>query len=167
MLERGWISSKGCHRDLSLAQFFLIFFINDIFLFVSHSKLYNYADDNTLSYSDSNVDRLKEVLETDSNNTIQWFTDNKMQENLHKFQAITVGEKTHKLDLNFKFDNISVLLLGVTIDFKLNFYTYMSEICKKSSRQLKVLKNIGNMLIQNCRLATYYSKSFKDYIVLC
>ena len=30
-------------------------FINDIFHFVQDSTIYNYADDNTLSYSDTNI----------------------------------------------------------------------------------------------------------------
>jgi hypothetical protein len=35
-----------------------------------------------------------------------------------------------------------VKLLGVAIDFKLNFNENISNICKKASRQLNVLKRI-------------------------
>jgi hypothetical protein len=34
-----------------------------------------------------------------------------------------------------------VQLLGVTIDFKLNFNEHISNICKKASRQLNVFRN--------------------------
>jgi hypothetical protein len=37
-------------------------------------------------------------------------------------------------------------LLGVAIYFKLNFNDHISNICKKSSRQLNVLKRIGKHL---------------------
>ena len=37
-----------------------------------------------------------------------------------------------------------VKLLGVTIDFELNFNTCIADICKKASRQLNILKRIGN-----------------------
>jgi hypothetical protein len=39
-----------------------------------------------------------------------------------------------------------VKLLGVTIDFKLNFNTHISNICKKAARQLNVLAE--NQLIR-------------------
>jgi hypothetical protein len=38
-------------------------FINDIFYFIQESSLYNYADDNTLSYEGHNLDQLITVLE--------------------------------------------------------------------------------------------------------
>jgi hypothetical protein len=38
-------------------------FINDIFYFIEHGKLYNYADDNTLSYADQDYNTLINVLE--------------------------------------------------------------------------------------------------------
>jgi hypothetical protein len=38
-------------------------FINDIFHFVQDSTIYNYADDNTLSYSDTNINTVVKTLE--------------------------------------------------------------------------------------------------------
>ena len=40
----------------------------------------------------------------------------------------------------------NVTLLGVNIDFILNFNDQISEICKKASQQLAVLKRIGRFL---------------------
>jgi hypothetical protein len=50
-----------------------------------------------------------------------------------------------------------VKLLGVTIDFKLNFNEHISNICKKASRQLNVLKRIGKHLTKRGKLTIYYS----------
>ena len=41
-------------------------FINDKFYFISDSSLYNYADDNTLSYSGYDLDKIINTLEKDS-----------------------------------------------------------------------------------------------------
>jgi hypothetical protein len=38
-------------------------FISDIFYFIEHGTLYNYADDNTLSYADQDYNTLINVLE--------------------------------------------------------------------------------------------------------
>jgi hypothetical protein len=42
------------------------FFINDIFYFIEHGTLYNYVDDNTLSYADQDYNTLINVLEKES-----------------------------------------------------------------------------------------------------
>ena len=55
-----------------------------------------------------------------------------------KFQAVAVGECTYKENISFNLDNNvinceeSVKLLGVTVDFRLNFDIYMSNVCEKS-----------------------------------
>ena len=86
-----------------------------------------------------------------------------MKANPGKFQAIAVGKHTHSENICFNLgDNIvkcedSVKLLGVTIDFKLNFDEHTSNVCKKTSRQLNVLKRIGGHLCKLGKLNVYYS----------
>jgi hypothetical protein len=124
--------------------------------------MYNYVDDNTLSKSDKSIEKVISALEEDSNSLINWFSANKMQANLDKFQVISVGRKTHgkKVMFNLNGINIScedeVKLLGVTIDFKLNFNTHISNICKKAARQLNVLKRIGKHLNRLGKLTIYH-----------
>ena len=92
-------------------------------------------------------------MEEESKILIYWFSINKMKANPEKVQAITIGKKTHDKNLKFNLEGIEieceteVQLLGVTIDFKLNFNEHISNICKKASRQLNVLKRIGKHLI--------------------
>jgi succinate dehydrogenase flavin-adding protein (antitoxin of CptAB toxin-antitoxin module) len=69
-------------------------FINYIFYFISDSSLYNYADDNTLSYSGYELDKIINTLEKDSLNLIDWFTSNQMKTNPDKYQAIAIGKNT-------------------------------------------------------------------------
>jgi succinate dehydrogenase flavin-adding protein (antitoxin of CptAB toxin-antitoxin module) len=61
---------------------------------ISHSSgLYNYADDNTLSYADTDINKLIKMLEEESKILIYWYSINKMKANPEKVQAITVGKK--------------------------------------------------------------------------
>ena len=102
-------------------------FLNYVFYFIHNSELYNYADDNALSYADTNLNKLIKTLEEESKIPINWFSINKMKANPDKFQAIAVGKKTHDNNLIFNLEGIEieceteVKLLGVSIDFKLNF----------------------------------------------
>ena len=85
-----------------------------------------------------------------------------MQVNPDKFQAIAVGKKTRdenisfNLNGNIKYDD-EVKILGVTFDFMLNFNYHISNICKKASQQLNVLKRIGLHLNRLSKLTIYYS----------
>ena len=51
----------------------------------------------------------------------------------------------------------NVKLLRVTIDSDLNFDNHISEMCKKASRQLNILKRIGKYMNRLGRLTSYYS----------
>ena len=51
-------------------------FINDLFLFVEKSDICNFADDNTLSFSDISVEQIICSLEYGIDVLQQWFTNN-------------------------------------------------------------------------------------------
>ena len=154
---------KGVPQGSILGRVLFNIFINDIFHFIKNCKLFNYADDNTVSHTDTDLKRLIDELVEDSTRLIQWFADNQMKANPGKIQAIAVGKHTHSEIICFNLgDNIvkceaSVKLLGVTIDFKLDFDEHISNVCKKASRQLNVLKRIGGNLCKLGKLNVYYS----------
>ena len=115
------------------------FFINDIFHVIKKGTLYNYADDNTLSFIHKSLTILKEILQGESILLIRWFTENLMKANPDKFQAICIGQKTHDAISSFQLNDTvincddKVTLLGINIDFMLNFNDHISEFCKKAS----------------------------------
>ena len=58
--------------------------------------IYNYADDNTVSNCDNDIDVVIKTLENDSMELINWFSLNLMKANPDKFQAIAIGKKNEK-----------------------------------------------------------------------
>ena len=89
-----------------------------------------------------------------------------MKANPDKFQAICIGQKTHDAISSFHLNDTvincddNVTLLGIKIDFMLNFNDHISKICKKASQQLAVLKRIGGFLTKQGKLTI-----FKSFIV--
>ena len=140
---------KGEPQGSILGSVLFNIFINVIFHFIESCSLYNYADDNTVSDKSLEyvIPKLSEVIVL----LIRWFLNNMMQVSPKKIQAIAVGEKIKIEDINFNLDNNmmkceeNIKLLGVTIDFQLTFNDHVSNIhvCKRASKQLNVLKQIG------------------------
>ena len=128
-------------------------FINDIFYFVKKDTLYNYADDNTLSYGHPDFTVLTSVLESESNVFINWFKVNKMQANPDRFQ---VHENLYPQFYTFMWrDNKT--FRNWNIDYQLNFDIHISSICRKASQQLNILRRLGPYLDRLSKLTIFHS----------
>ena len=161
---------KGVPQGCILGPLLFNIFINDIFYFIEYGTLYNYADDNTLSYVNDNYEKLIDILEKESSVLIDWFKFNCMQANPDKFQAIAVGNKTHAKTPVFKIDPAEITcdevvkLLGIDIDYQLNFNYYIKNICRKASQQLNVLKRIGCFLSKLNKLTIFHTFILSNFI---
>ena len=73
-----------------------------------------------------------------------------MKANPDKFQAFAVGGRTLDEKPTFKIGEAEIVreetvkLLGIEIDYLLNFDTQVSNMCIKASEQINVLKRILN-----------------------
>ena len=145
--------SKGVPQGSILGPILFNVFINDIFLFIKHGQLYNYADDNTLSMSCPDFNVLIESLVDDSKSLIQWFDFKCMQANPEKFQALAVGKKTHEKQPVFKIGDIdikcdeSVKLLGLDIDVRLRFDEYIANLCREKKEKKICVERLLNRWI--------------------
>ena len=108
-------------------------FINDFFYFIHESEICNFADDNSLYASGKTLDEVCCKLERDMKIAMKWFEINSLEANPKKFQLMFLGtKKIIKKCLNIEgkccHSATSVLLLGIIIDWKLNFNDHVKHI---------------------------------------
>ena len=111
----------------------------------------NYADDNTLSYHNNDIEIVKSVLQNETSSAIKWFKDNNMEANSSKFQAMVMSRNVN-CQISFIINGVEIpssdhiKLLGVDFDKKLNFDIHITNLCKKAGRRLNAMSRLSNSL---------------------
>ena len=108
-------------------------------------------------YSDTVI----HTLQQDCSSLLHWFQEHQMKVNPDKFQAIRFGKRGNGVITDFTCGMTqvrcedSVVLLGIALDHMLTFNDHITDICKKSARQLAVLKRLGHLLTLQGKIAIF------------
>ena len=163
---------RGVPQGSILGPLLFNVFINDMFYLNNDINIYNYADDNCISYAEQNVLQIKIILEKETNKMMDWFAKNSLAANPTKFQTMLMCGNNKKVDdLNIIVENTklestsSIKILGVNIDSKLNFNDHVCDMCTKAGRQLNVLQRLKGSLDFDSRMVIYKSLSSQILII--
>ena len=137
-------------------------YLNDLLHQISKMcTIYNYADDNSLSYHHENPQVVKDVLEGASHCALKWFKENFMLANPDKFQAIVLSRRPEPSIASFKIDDVTICparevkMLGFIVDDRLNFRQHVSQMCTRAGRQVNALRRLSSFLSIENKLAIY------------
>ena len=153
---------SGVPQGSILGPILFNIFINDLFLWIDEASLHNFADDNTLSAFAKSIRELILILEKESENAIDWFKENGMSVNPGKFHGIIINRcgrhpNVHKMNFSgFEITTEKIVnLLGIDIDYKLNFNKHIGSLCKKAGGQLNAI----------CRMGKYVGEDEKKVLI--
>ena len=149
---------SGVPQGSVLGPLFFNIFINDLFMFVEHSDVFNYADDNSLSVTDINIENIITKLEYDINIIDKWLKENGLllNEDKCKFMVIESSRSQHDAaNVCVQNKNIaeveSAKLLGITIDNHITMDKHIVNICKQAGNKLSALARICHFLNEQMR----------------
>ena len=129
-----------------------------------------FADDNKPFTSENNIDDLIDSLEKASISLFKWFKDNLFKGNPDKYHLLVSTNEKTKINMGkFSIENSDCeKLLGVKIDNKLTFDCHVSDMCKKSNREINALARIAPFININKRriLMNSFFRSQSNYCPL-
>ena len=143
-------------------------FMNDLFYFMKHGNLFNYADDNSVSVNSKELNIVSRLLQSEVEVTVRWFC-NAMEANPSKFQGILCEGNQLASDFkvsicgqNMEFSR-SMTSLGICIDENLNCDLHIKDICLKASRQISALQRLTRLPDLASRKAIYTSFLWSNF----
>ena len=138
----------GVPQGYILGPLLFDIFFGDLFLFVPNTGIANYADDNTPHVTNKHLETALKDLEQGSDTFLKWFADNLLKANLEKYHLlVSTNDKRHLNVGEIEISNSKCeKLLGIKIDSKLMFDSYVKSLCKKASQKLNALSRVAYQL---------------------
>ena len=111
------------------------------FLLLKGVNIASYADDNTFYDSCDTTEEVILSLQSSSEKLFQWLSDNQMKGNPEKCHLIMSTDQSVNVQLGGSLIERSDCekMLGVKIDYKLNFDKHVKTLCSKANNKLTAL----------------------------
>ena len=103
---------------------------------VNKARLSMHVDDHQLYVAGNSVEYVEQSLNDEGQTISRWYGDNFLKGNYDKYNAMLINRGNNSYQfINVNIDGYTIKstpdlkLLGVTLDDKLNFSKYVSELC--------------------------------------
>ena len=164
---------KGVPQGSLMGPVLFNIFINDLInMLRGLCCIYNYADDNTLSFSHSDTEVILNNLEKACDAAVKWFEYNRMRVNPEKFQFMMVSRQAcENIVLHVNGLLVSqtdcIKILGITIDNTLTFKNHVSDILKRCAKQVNALSRLSHVLSVTCKVRILHAFIMSNLSYCC
>ena len=116
-------------------------------------RLYPFIFDHQTYKTGKEINTVLSAVQHSATKATNWYDSNYLQGNLKKYQTMNIRNqctKTEKTCMTVKNKSIaeteSLMLLGITVDCKLNFNEHISNVCRKASQRIGVIMRLRNLI---------------------
>ena len=130
----------GVPKGSILGPLLFNIFLSDMFLIVKDVNIASYADDNTFYDSCDTIEEVISSLQSSSKKPFQWL-GNQMKGNTENCHLIMSTDQSVNIQLGGSLIERKECekMLGVKIDYKLNFNKHVKTLCSKANNKLRAL----------------------------
>ena len=157
---------NGEKRASNLGPLLWNIFQNDLVQNIHEGRLAMYADDHQLHSAGEKIEDVETILTDEGTRTSEWYQQNLLKCNQDKFQAMNLGPRHKKKEMNLNIKDINIKsspgidLLGVAIDDELNFTKHINNVFTKGARKVGVLMRFRKLIPTEAKL-----RIFKAFIL--
>ena len=129
----------GVPQGSVLGPILFLLYINDLRNAILHSRVYSFADDTALFYTNKKIKHIRKKLNKDLKSLLTWLRANKIALNASKTEIILFKSPKRKVNNTMKIKlgkfklkfTSHVKYLGITLDEKLSWGNYLEQLAKK------------------------------------
>ena len=153
---------RGCPQGSSFGPLLWNIFQNDLTYQITDANISMYADDDQIYVIAESISQVEQTLRNEGVVISRWYNENYLKGNHKKYGAmILCNRDTEAAAINITIDGenveskLSLKLLGLTLDSRLNYSSHISDICKKAGSKVGVLNRLKKLVPTHAFLQLY------------